>query len=534
MKRREFFGRAALAGANGFLISKARAVVKKRPNIVLIMGDDIGFSDIGCFGGEIETPNLDRLGYNGMRFAQGYNMAKCNPTRSAMLTGTFIGGKDCQSLGALMGRAGYHTLYAGKEHFDAWVPLERVTAMNSFEQSFVHYGGCGNYFSYNPITFYLNQRKLEHSEVEATTSKPYYKTNAITDYAIRFLDSVKGSNRPFFLYTAYESAHYPLHARREDYDKFAGRYEIGWDEIRRARFEKQKKIGIIRPGTKLSPPSGLGKLSYVPWKDLPKDEKVKRVEEMTAFAAMVHCMDRNIGRIIRKIEEMGELENTLIIFLSDNGSCPFKRWKNDRHPTDPMSYRSLHAVWANVGNTPFRLFKQNGHEGGCRTHLLAHWPAVIKKPSICWDVVHLVDFMPTFLEIAGAEYPAQQDGRPTPKLDGQSLMPLFRGQKRPDHKILITGWTEAKRAIRQGDWKLVRNGGDWELYNIEKDPTELNDLAQKMPEKVEYLLKLYADWRAERPYLPEKQSGRESKLNSQKGEKQKSQKGNRKKKRKKK
>jgi arylsulfatase len=492
-----------LAIASPALTVKAEA--KKRPNIVLIVGDDIGFSDIGCYGSEIETPNLDRLARKGMRFSQAYNMAKCNPTRSALMTGTFIGGPRCQSLGELMGNAGYTTLYVGKEHFDTWVPLERCTAMNSFDRSLCHYGGCGNFFSYNPITFHLNNRKLEHEEVEANTSKPYYKTNAYTDYALKFLDETKDDGKPFFLYMAYESAHYPLQALKEDYAKFEDRYKQGWDKIRQARFEKQKKIGIIGPDTRLSPPTGYGKMSYLPWDEVPENEKIKRVEEMASFAAMVHCLDRNIGRVIDKIKERGELDNTLIMFLSDNGSCAFKRWKNDLHPTDPTSYRSLHSVWANVGDTPFRLFKQNGHEGGARTHLVANWPAMIKPNSICREVVHLVDFMPTFLEIAGAKYPAKQDGKPTPKMDGLSLKPLFKSQSRPPHQILITGWTEGKRAIRQGDWKAVKDGKNWELYNIKQDPTELNDLTKQKPEKLKALLKAYSDWRAARPYLPEKQ-----------------------------
>ena len=480
----------------------------QRPNIVLIIGDDIGFSDIGCFGGEIETPNLDRLGMNGIRFAQAYNMSKCNPTRSAMLTGTFIGGKQCQSMGDLMGKAGYSTLYVGKEHFDNWVPAERMKAMNSFERSFCHYGGAGNFFSYKPVTFYHNERELEHAEVESNTSKPYYKTNAYTDYALRFLDETETDGKPFFLYMAYESAHYPIQSLKEDYAKFEGRYDAGWDVIRQARFEKQKKLGIISKDAKLSPPNGLGKMPYVPWDEVPADEKKLRLEEMTGFAAMVHCFDRSVGRVIDKIEARGELDNTLILFLSDNGSCAFKRWKNELHPTDPTSYRSLHANWANVGNTPFRLFKQNGHEGGARTHLMAHWPNGIKAPGICWDVAHLVDFMPTFLELAGATYPALQDGQPTPALDGQSLMPLFKGQTRPDHDILITGWMEKYRAVRMGDWKAVRNNSTWELYNLEEDPTELNDRSQAMPEKLESLLDAYAAWREKRPYLPKKQAAK--------------------------
>ena len=305
---------------------------------------------------------------------------------------------------------------------------------------------------------------------------------------------------------AYEAAHYPIQALKEDYAKFEGRYDVGWEVIREKRFEKQKKLGIISPNTKLSEPTGYGELTYAPWKDVPANEKKLRIEEMTGFAAMVHCLDRNIGRVIQKIEDRGELDNTLILFLSDNGSCAFQRTKNDRHPTDPTSYRSLHANWANVGDTPYRLFKQNGHEGGARTHMMAHWPKGITQPSINWDVTHLVDFMPTFLELAGGEYPATQDGLPTPKLDGRSLTPLFKGKTRPDHDIVITGWTEGKRAIRQGDWKAVRSSKEWELYNMDTDPSELDDLAAAMPEKLASLHQLYADWRAARPYLPEKQS----------------------------
>ncbi|NNJ70750.1 MAG: arylsulfatase, partial [Kiritimatiellales bacterium] len=446
------------------LIFCCASVQAERPNIVLIIADDLGFSDIGCYGAEIETPNLDRLGRNGMRFSQAYNMAKCNPTRSTLLTGTFIGGKHCQSLGELMGQAGYTTLYVGKEHFDAWVPEERMKAMNAFDRSFCHYGGMGNFFSHDPITFFLNKRELKHSEVEKNTSKPYYKTNAYTDYALKFLDETKDNGKPFFLYMAYESPHYPIQALEEDYKKFEGRYEAGWDEIRHKRFEKQQELGILNSGTKLSPPTGAREVIYAPWTEVPEDEKKLRVQEMTGFAAMVHCLDRNIGRVIQKIEQQGKLDNTLILFVSDNGSCPFERSENNLPPTDPKSFRSLHANWANVGNTPYRLFKQNGHEGGARTPLIAYWPSVIKAPSINRNVAHVVDFMPTFLELAGAEYPAQQDGQPTPKLDGRSIVPLLKGEGRSDHPILITGWREIQRAIRQGDWKAVMVDGEWELY----------------------------------------------------------------------
>ncbi len=490
------------------LISALTFGAEKRPNILLIMADDIGFSDIGCFGGEIETPNLDQLARGGVRFTQAYNMAKCNPTRSAMMTGVFIGGADapCQSLGDLMRQAGYQTLYSGKEHFDSWVPKDRIKAMNSFEKSFVHYGGAGPFFSHNPISFHLNERKLTHEEVQASTSKPYYKTNAITDYALRFLDQTNSDDRPFFAYVAYETAHYPLHALKEDFEKFKGRYNRDWEQIRRERFAKQQKLGIISPQAKLSPfENEKGPLPK--WDSLSPVEQEEMDELMAAFAGMVHCLDRSVGRLVDKLEAIGERNNTLIMFLSDNGSCAFLRGQNELHPTDPKSYRSLNPMWACVGDTPFRLFKQNGHAGGSRTHLMASWPGVIRPGSIYREPAHVVDFMPTFLELAGSQYPKSFEGEPTPKLDGMSLVPVFENGTRPEHEILVSGWLEGKRMIRQGDWKAVTAGRKWELFNIRKDPTELNDLSEAMPEKMQQLRQGYADWRAERPYLPDSQKG---------------------------
>ena len=229
---------------------------------------------------------------------------------------------------------------------------------------------------------------------------------------------------------------------------------------------------------------------------------------------MVHALDRNIGRVIKQVESLGRLDNTLIMYLSDNGSCAFKRWKNiEEHPDprDHESYRSLHSVWANVGDTPFRLFKQNGHEGGSRTHFTAFWPKVIKPGSFHREPGHIVDIMPTFLELAKGSYPMEQDGKPTPKLDGLSLVPAFKGKPRPQHDIIIAGWGEKKRSVRQGNWKIVRNGGDWELYNMAKDPSELNDLATTMPEKVNSLEALYAKWKSDRGLTDASQAGGKAK-----------------------
>ncbi len=529
MNRREFL-RVSLVGgvaANFARLAGAKRG-KGRPNVVLIMGDDIGFADIGCFGSEIDTPNLDRIGMGGMRFSQFYNMAKCNPTRSSMLTGTFIGGENCRSLGQLMRESDYTTLYSGKEHFDPWVP-ERCKAMNSFDESFCHYGGAGPFFAYNAIEFHRNKRKLKFEEIE-NSSEPYYKTNVITDYALRFLDGTKGSDKPFFLYIPYESAHYPLHALPEDIAKFRGRYKKGWDVLRERRFAKQKRLGFFGDDTKLSPSMGLKEASdeawrdkavadaelkkdptvYLPWESFSEKMKDWLDLEMAVFAGMVHCLDRNVGRVLDKLERMGELDNTLVMFLSDNGSCPFDRNQSDIPPGGPKSYRTISSAWANVGNTPFRYFKQNGHQGGAITHFMAHWPDVIKPGSICRETGHLVDIMPTMLELAGAKYPERADGKATPKLDGMSLVPLFKGKTRADHKLLVSGWTESKRMLRRGNFKAVTvSGGPWELYDMRYDQTELNDLSQRMPEKLEELLDAYEKWRAERPYLPRTQGGKE-------------------------
>lgn len=276
----------------------------------------------------------------------------------------------------------------------------------------------------------------------------------------------------------------------------------GWDAIRKARFAKQQELGILNPGTKLSAPNGLTakgqQQDYVPWAELAPLEQQRLDDQMAGFAAMVHAMDRNIGRILAKVEQMGELNNTLILFLSDNGSCPFDRTykSGPLDPTDPESYMALDSRWANVGNTPFRFYKRDGYEGGAKTHLMAYWPGVIRPGTIYREPAHIVDFMPTFLELAQGEYPAEVDGLATPQLDGLSLVPVFNGQNREAHRILISGYTEDKRMIRQGDWKIVRgqHGARWALYNLKKDPAETKDLAASYPEIIQGLNDAYASW----------------------------------------
>jgi len=477
-----------------------------RPNIVMIIADDVGYSDIGCYGSEIQTPHLDRLASDGMRLRTFYNMAKCNPTRSSLITGLYQGGEQSISFVNLLRDAGYSAMMSGKEHFDKWVPQDCYFA-ETFENAFTFWATT-EYFVPPVDTFqrpfYLNGRKLQPQEIHAEIL-PKYKTDFITDYALNYLDTMIDRDDPFFLLLPYHAAHYPLQARPEDIAKYRGKYRQGWDEIRAQRFERMKEIGILDQEVTLSPaegntnkfrghPDGWDDIRdkfplYYPWDSMSDEEKDKKDLEMAVFAAMVDRMDQNIGRVIERLEKEGKLENTLILFFSDNGSCPFDSNVDFDVPPGPAeSYRCLSAAWANVGNTPFRLYKQNGHEGGSNTHFIAHWPAAIAANQIVDGPAHLVDLYPTFLEMAGAHYPASKLGIATQKLDGNSLMPIFKGEEQKVDHPFISGNTDRFRMYRDGDWKLVRqNAAEWELYNLQEDPTELNNLANDHPERVNQL-----------------------------------------------
>ncbi len=482
--------------------------VDTRPNIILIMGDDIGYSDLGCYGSEIQTPNLDRLAYGGMRFRQFYNMAKCNPTRSSLITGRYKGNERAISFVPLLREAGYSAIMSGKEHFDSWVPQEAYFA-NTFEKSLTFWATT-EYFV-PPVDsfqrpFYLNGKKITHRDIEADIL-PKYKTDFITDYALRWMDEVMERDAPFFLLLPYHAAHYPLQARPEDIAKYRGKYRKGWDTIREERFARMKEMGILGQDTKLSPPEGNTNRfrghpkgfdeirkkfpTYYPWDSQTEEEKDQKDLEMAVFAAMIDRMDQNIGRVIQRLEEEGELKNTLILFFTDNGSCPFDSNVDFDIPPGPAEgYRCLAPTWANVGNTPFRLYKQNGHEGGANTHFIAHWPDRIQPGQITSQTGHVVDLFPTFLEISGSSYPETYQGKPTLTLEGQSLLPVFEGEEREEPPYFISGNLERFRMFRKGKWKIVRENWaakaptDWELYDLVSDPTELRNLANEMPGKL--------------------------------------------------
>lgn len=484
----------------------------KKPNIILIMGDDIGFSDLGCYGSEIQTPNIDNLAEKGIRFRSFYNGAKCDPTRSSLLTGLYMGNKRALNIAHVLSNAGYTTLFAGKEHFDKWVP-DHCYAKNCFDYSF--YYNAINEFHIPPDSvfqnpFFLGEKQLDVKDIEVQ-KHPFFKTDVVTDYALKFLNKTRDDKKPFFLYLPYHVAHYPLQARPEDIQKYKGKYKVGWDIIRQRRFEKMKEIGVAKESWQLSEPTdNINKIRghpkgdeeirekipfYRPWDELNEREKEELDLEMAVFAAMIDRMDQNIGRLVHWLKDEGEYKNTIIMYLSDNGSCPYDSNRDfEVEPGPANSYRTLSAAWANVGNTPFRYFKQFGHEGGCNTHFIVHYPKMIKTGFLSDQTGHIVDVFPTLIDIANSEYPNELENIKTTPLHGKSLLPIFKGEEREEPDFFISGHTEKFRMYRKGDWKLVKaNGEQWELYNLGNDRTEMYNLADSLSSKVSELAREYEE-----------------------------------------
>lgn len=456
-----------------------------RPNVIVVMVDDLGWSDLGCYGGEIETPNLDRLAEKGLRMTQFYNTAKCEPSRATLLSGCYHREVDfgklnnCMTLAEVMKRAGYTTLMSGKWHLKG-NPVER-----GFDRYFGHLSGATNFFK-GDDTFRIDDKPFKVPE------EGFYTTDADTDYAIRFMKEAKAKNRdkPFFLYLAYNAPHYPLQAKREDVEKYLGRYMKGWDAVRQTRYERQLQMGIIKPEWQLAKNEGIKS-----WDALTEKEKDYEDMTMATFAAMVDSVDQNIGRLMDELEKMGETDTTLFMFFSDNGGCPFQRTKTPDLPTwSPDSFITYHEAWAQVSNTPFRLYKQNQHEGGISSPFIAWWPGKIEPDRVDHQAGHLVDIMATMLDLTGQEYPATFKGQPLRPLRGKSLIPIFLGKKREGHEDLYFEFNRYK-ALRVGKWKISWQYGPWELYDIEADRTEMHNLAKQMPEKVESMAKRYSHWR---------------------------------------
>jgi arylsulfatase len=523
-----------------------------RPNVVLILADDMGFSDLGCYGGEVRTPNVDRLAREGIRFTQFYNMARCCPTRAALLTGLYphqagVGAMNqdlgrpayrgelndrCVTLAEVLRDGGYHTGMAGKWHlchlmispggpaakrlinFEAEGNVSPSKANwpsnRGFEEHWGTIPGVDSY--YDPYGLVHNEQTIRPDR------KDFYYTDFITDHSVQMIDRFAADSRPFFLYVAYTAPHWPIQARETDVAHYLDTYAVGWDQIRAARFERQTALGLFPPGQALSPRANFPRLSerasvLSSWGDAP--EKAWQARRMAVYAAMIESMDRGIGRILDALRDRQVDGNTVVVFLSDNGACaenvqpnwydvPSKtrdgravRVGNDSRlmPGPEEVYQSYGPAWANASNTPFRRFKHWTEEGGISTPFIVRWPAGIPGEGRIerGQVGHIIDLMPTVLELSGVTYPAQRHGREILPAEGSSLVPVLRGQ-RVDRGPLF--WEhEGNRAARVRDWKLVAGHGEpWQLYNLADDRAEVNDLASRQAEKLDELKALYSNW----------------------------------------
>lgn len=505
----------------------------ERPNIVLILADDMGFSDLGCFGSEINTPNLDRLASDGLSFTSMYNCARCCPSRASLLTGQYphragIGHmgvdlgtpayqgylrEDTLTIAEALKAGGYRSLLSGKWHVagemgedcEAWqpgAPNHPTPLQRGFDRFFGIIDGACDYF---------HPHYLVDGDERVYPEGDFHLTDAITDNAVDMVAESVADGDPFFLFLSYTAPHWPLHAREEDIAKYRGRYrDGGWDKARQERHRRLQEAGVIDANWRISPRHA----------DAPAWDEVENRDwedaRMAVYAAQVEQMDRGIGRVMDNLTELGVAEDTLVLFLSDNGGCAEfmaeDGWakfypdvtpqgekidqgnRPEIEPGGPLTFMSYDLPWANVSNTPFRLFKHWVHEGGISTPMIVHWPARITAPRLEHAACHLIDLLPTFLDAAGVQYPEEFNGRTMPLPAGESLVPALTGR----------GWTrgetlfwehEGNCAVRDGRWKLVREyGRNWELYDMVADRTELNDLSGTRGDKVGQMADRYQTW----------------------------------------
>lgn len=496
-----------------WLVSCSSSEHEKLPNIILISADDLGWSDLGCYGSEIHTPTLDQLAQQGMRFTSFYNTSKCFPSRACLLTGVYAQQsgydrsfreplKNAVTLGEVLRDAGYITLWSGKHH----------GVENPIYRGFDHYyglkdGAC-NHFNPGvqrpgegvPARKGLSGQKRQRAWcIDSLMFAPYtpdakdfYTTDYFTNYALDWLQEYEKDNRPIFLYLAYTAPHDPLMAWPVDIRKYEGRYDRGYEDIRKARYERQLEMGLLDETYILSEPA------YPAWDTLSEEFKQEEIRKMEVYAAMVDRLDQNIGRVLKTLEETGRIDNTLILFVSDNGaSAEVVRLEDDYGEIGTLTrWSSLGPGWANVSNTPFRFYKNYSYEGGINTPLIANWPGKIAPGTFSAFPGHFVDIMATFLEITGATYPSEfNDAQITP-LQGESLLPAFRGEEVKRTKTLFWEWSQGQ-AVREGDWKLVRWGKDnpWDLYKLTEDPTEVEDLAADYPERIQEMERQFLSWK---------------------------------------
>lgn len=498
-----------------------------RPNIILILADDMGFSDIGSYGGEIQTPNLDRLAAGGLRFSQMYNMARCCPSRAALLTGlnphqTGIGhmvtpipgapgyqgylNNQCVTIAEVLGESGYRTCISGKWHCGSRPGNDDTPpqVQRGFERVFGFEGGGGDYF-FNPRLIY-DDRYIANDE-------PFYLTDLISDNAVKMVEESADDTRPFFLHVAYTAPHWPLQALEEDIAKYEGKYGTGWDATRTTRHEQLKGLGILSSSWDISPRDE----SVPDWDDA--EHRAWEAVRMSVYAAQVDRMDQGIGKILDALKSRGIERDTLVLFLSDNGGCAeflcedtstpdravVRKTTQDGRPVrignlpeitpgPADTFSSYDTQWANVSNAPFRRFKRWVHEGGISTPFIASWPGQIEPGTISHEPAQLIDINATCIDAASAPYPTEYNGNEITPIEGESFLPLLTGGSWSRQKTIF--WEhEGNGAVRIGQWKLVKEfGSNWELYDMSVDRTELHDLAESETGRVQRMAAMYSEW----------------------------------------
>jgi arylsulfatase len=495
----------------GFVSGLNSAAANDRPNIVMILADDLGYSDIEPYGAvKVQTPHLQRLAEEGMRFTQMHNTSKCFPSRACLLTGVYAQQNDMWNgpgkidhaitLGRALKRNGYRTIAVGKHH----------GKQNLHDMGFDHYhglrdGAC-NYFNpgkqrpsdpgkpahkgwaYPPGRVFC----FDDKTVKGWTpdDEDFYMTDNYTDWAIELLSKHENEQEPFFLYLSYTAPHDPLQAWPEDIQKYEGQFDAGFGAIRQARYQRQLDMGLLdRESFALSEPT------HRDWSKLSENERQDQARRMEVYAAMIDRMDQNIGRVVDYLEAQGELDNTIIMFASDNGASS-EVVRIGEGPIGSMTrWASLKKDWANVGNTPFRYYKNWSYEGGTCTPFIVRWPGHVEAGTRSDYVCHFVDIMPTLLDVAGGSYPQKHEGESLAPLAGQSLLPIFKGEAEATREgPLFWQWGDGKAIYRDG-WKLIKQGGrPWQLFNLRKDRSETSDLAKQYPERAEQLKQRWQQW----------------------------------------
>jgi arylsulfatase len=521
-----------LAAPFGLMTGSVAAPKTDRPNILIILADDMGYSDLGCFGGEIQTPNIDKLATTGVRFTQFYNCARCCPSRASLLTGQYshkagINGMgvnlnmNAATIAEVLRANNYHTGMVGKWHLSTtkaledknehlrWLahrsdhgpfsPLKNYPSNRGFEEHWGNIWGVVNYF--DPFSLVHNEEPIKE------VPSDFYMTDFITQKSIDLIDQFSKDDKPFFMYVAHTAPHWPLHARPEDIAKYKGKYSEGWDVLRLKRYQRMIGLKLIDPATCSLPPNSSGKT----WEAC--TEKEKEAENMAVHAAMVDRIDQGVGKIIQELKDKGLYENTIIFILSDNGASYERGYPpgfdrpgftrdstlieyNSPHPGSQTTWNYIGTAWASAVNSPFRFWKMESYEGGACTPLIVHWSKGLKNQenTINCGVGHVIDIMPTCLELAGAKYPAVINHLKTLPMDGKDMLPLLLGKTKAIHDTLY--WEhEGGKAVRVGDWKIsALKNSNWELFDLSKDRSEANNLSAKYPEKVEQMNAAWIRW----------------------------------------